>query len=141
MKELVKLTKTWRRGFEVAAAASIYSTGPRLGMRLGAALYSGSSLISIGANNWYRTHPDSRHPLFAKNIHAEHAALLKRKYYDNSKNLTMYVYRSRMNNITKETNLGCSRPCLNCMALLRLSNVRRIRYINEAGVPEEMKIG
>jgi deoxycytidylate deaminase len=142
MSMIAELSNSWRRGFEVAASASNHSTGPRLGMKLGAALYSGSSLISIGFNNWFRTHPESRNTSkdFDKNIHAEHSALLKRRHYTNSKNLTMYVYRSKINCNDKKFELACSKPCPNCMALLKYAGVRRVRFIDELGRAAEMKL-
>lgn len=139
-----ELSNSWRRGFgEAAASASIHSTSPRLGMKLGAALYAGSSQISIGFNSWFRTHPDNRSAKkdFEKNIHAEHSALLKRRHYNNSKNLTMYVFRAKSNcHNNYEIESACSRPCPNCVVLLKIGGVRRVRFIDEFGRPVEMKL-
>jgi deoxycytidylate deaminase len=140
MIEFCNLSKSWRRGFDAAAAISIYSTGQSHGLRLGAALYAGSNLLSLGFNDWNQTHPRSTKNEFAKNLHAEHAALLKRRHYDNARNLIMYVYRARINPDTDLIELACSRPCDNCMTLLESAKVRRIRFIDENGFANEISI-
>lgn len=140
MTHIKKLSKSWRRGFEAAAAISEYSTGHMLGMRLGAALYSGRNLLSLGFNDWFQTHPLSMKEEHPKNLHAEHAALLKRRHYDNPNNLTMYVYRAKINPQSHLMELACSRPCANCMVMMSVANVRRVRFINENGIPDELII-
>ena len=125
---------SWKRGFDAARAARLYSNGERPGRKLGAALFSGSNLISIGFNIFGKTHPKLKYANYEKNVHAEHAAVIKRQHYDDS-NLIIYVYR--------EDGTGkpvCSRPCISCQAILTLANVRRVRYIDETGQFAEMHI-
>jgi deoxycytidylate deaminase len=134
------LSKSWKRGFEVANAASIHSDGARPGEKMGAALFSGARLLAIGFNIWDKSNPDSRHVRFDRNSHAEHIALIKRRHYDNANNLVMYVFRQKMA-VDKVTILNaCSKPCNNCQYLMKLAGVRRVRFFDENGEPAEMKI-
>lgn len=135
------LPKSWKRGFEAAAAASEYSNGAGTGERMGSALYSGSSQVSVGFNIYNKTHPASGvFGGFNLGIHAEHAALIKRRHYSNN-NLIMYVYRQHIaSDPNKHGKNGCSKPCANCMKLLAFAGVRWVRYINEFGKAEEMRI-
>ena len=129
----MKLISSWKRGFDAANAARLYSNGERPGRKLGAALFSGSTLISIGFNTFTKTHPVVKFDKYYKNVHAEHAAIIKRQHYDNGNNLILYVYR--------EDHSGkpvCSKPCSSCQSILRLANVKRVRYIDETGKHNEM---
>lgn len=122
------------RGLAVALAASLLSTAPRTGLCLGAALYHGSRLLSVGANRW-TTHPASDNENFTRSLHAEHVALLRRWHYDAPSRMTLYVARKR-----EDGSLGCSRPCPNCIALARLAGVRRIYFYDAIGKIGEMKL-
>ncbi len=135
----ISMPNSWRRGFEAAAAISEHSTATQTGYKMGAAMFSGSILVSVGANLIQKTHPDSKFQNFNVGVHAEHSCLLKRRHYED-RNLTVYVYRQQQIKVKDTGKNGCSKPCLNCQALLSLAGVRRVRYINENGQPEEMKI-
>ena len=130
----------WNRGFAAARAASEYSNGPQVGFRLGAALYAGSNLLSIGFNVWEKTTPHNSNTKYNGNIHAESAAMIKRRHYDNSSNLTLYVWRSVTNSSKTKYEAGCSRPCPNCMKLIKFAGVRRVRFYDETGNPAEIKL-
>jgi len=132
--------KSWRRGFQAARAASLLSNGPTLGAKLGAALYAGSNLLSVGYNDWFKTTPHTRNATYNGNTHAEAMALIKRWHYDHSGNLILYVWRSTTDPQQTQTGNGCSRPCASCMNLIRLAGVRRIRFFDEQGVPNEIKL-
>jgi len=128
-------SQSWKKGFEVAKAASKYAIAPREGLRIGAALYAKSALLSIGFNTYYVTHPASaRNKLFDRNIHAEHRAIIKRQHYDNS-SMVMYVYRELANGI-----LANCMPCLTCQKLMAEAGVKRVRFINEGGQFEELSL-
>ena len=122
------------RGFAVAFATALLSDAPRMGLRMGAALYSGSRLLAVGVNRWC-SHPASDNRGFPKSYHAEHCALVRRKHYDDTRRLTMYVGRRR-----EDGTPGCSRPCNNCLGLMRLAGVRRCWFYNEQDEPEEMTL-
>jgi len=93
---------------------------------------SGPRLLSVGANLYNRSHPDSANPSFLRSTHAEHVCLLKRKHYDDS-NLTMYVARKLANGEP-----GASRPCKNCLELCRLAGIRRVRFYDRHGEQKEV---
>lgn len=102
-------------------------------MKVGAALFAKSTLLSIGFNTYDVTHPDSyRNHEFHRNIHAEHRAIIKRRHYENG-NLIMYVWRERA-----DGSPGNCRPCHTCQTLLRDAGVKRVRFINSAGKFEEL---
>jgi deoxycytidylate deaminase len=127
------LSKRWKTGFNAACVARNLSNGPTPGKRVGAALFSGSKLLSIGYNNYGQTHPDAATGQHNLNIHAEHMALIKRRHREDV-NLIMYVYRET------STGVGCSMPCNNCRKLLIVANINRIRYIDQTGEYVEVKL-
>ena len=131
----MNMIKSWQRGFDAAKAAMLYSNGGRPGRKLGAALFNGSRIISIGFNIFTKTHPLVKHATFDKNVHAEHAAVIKRQHYDNGGNLILYVYRENGNGVPI-----CSKPCKSCQNILALANVKRVRYIDEKGQFTEMHL-
>lgn len=125
------MKKKLPRKFEVARYASTFSNA-RHSRRVGAVLYSGSTLLSSGHNEYRKTHPSSA-PMC--NIHAEHRCLIRRRYYEDTGNLTMYVYRE-----TADGLLACSKPCENCMFLMHEAGIKKVYYINEKGEIEVGKI-
>jgi deoxycytidylate deaminase len=136
----MKLSGSWQRGFDAAEAASKLSSGPQYGYHLGAALYNGAVLLSLGCNNWNKTSPYARHATYIGNVHAEIMCLLKRKYYKPSKNLTLYVFRSTSNSKKTYNKPACSRPCRNCMKIIAAAGVHRVRFYNECGNPREIRV-
>ena len=126
-----KLSSSWLKGFQVAEAASLYATAPRVGLRIGAALYSKSILLSIGFNTFNVTHPEADRCIeFDRNIHAEHRAIIKRQHYGSS-NLIMYVYRELFDGSTA----NCS-PCKRCQFLMKEAGVKRVRFTQCSGFGE-----
>lgn len=136
----IKMSKSWRRGFDVARAASEHSTGNAIGQKLGAALYAGSNLLSIGFNDYTRTSKHSRFHTYNGNIHAEVMCLIRRWHYEKSKNLILYVSRTITNPLQTISKDGCSRPCLNCMGVIIKYGIRRVRFFDEDGIPVELKL-
>jgi deoxycytidylate deaminase len=118
------MSRSWIKGFEVARAASFLAIAPRAGLRIGAALYSKSNLLSIGFNTFNVTHPEAERneDVFNRNVHAEHRAIIKRQHYNNA-NLTMYVHRE----LADGTLANC-RPCKQCQLLMLAIGVKRVRY-------------
>jgi deoxycytidylate deaminase len=134
------LSGSWQRGFDAAKAASLLSNGPQVGYQLGAALYAGSNLLSVGHNIWGKTTPRSSSSTYNGNVHAEMMALVRRFHYDRPNNLILYISRTNMNSRKTAERPGCSRPCKHCMDLIKLSGVRRVRFYNEFGHPVEIKL-
>lgn len=135
-----KLSKSWQRGFDAASAASLHSTGPAIGQKLGAALYAGSKLLAVGFNDWFRTSKHSQYNTYNGNVHAEVMCLIRRWHYEKSRNLILYVSRTITNPQQTIVKYGCSRPCAKCMNLVREYGVRRVRFFNESGIPTEIKL-
>ena len=122
------------RGLSVALAASLLSDAPRTGLCMGAALFHGSRLLSIGANRWH-THPASNNEDFTRSLHAEHVALIKRWHYDIPSRMTLYVARKR-----EDGTIGNSKPCTNCVRLCKLAGVRRVWFYDQEGQPKEVTL-
>jgi deoxycytidylate deaminase len=118
------------RGFDAAFAASELSDAPRAGLRMGAALFSGPRLLTLGANLYERSHPKSEYRAlenFTRSTHCEHQALLRWQHYDKSKRLTLFVARRR-----HDGTVGNSRPCKNCMSLCRALGIRKVWFYEHA---------
>jgi deoxycytidylate deaminase len=109
------------RKFEIARAASLLSSARR-SRQIGAALFSGSILLSVGNNEYGHTHPRSS-PFC--NLHAEHRCLLRRRWRENGNNLCIYVYRE-----LSDGTRACSKPCSNCLNLLREAGVKTAYYFD-----------
>lgn len=130
-----RVTKSWVRGFSIARAASLHSDGKRPGRKMGAALLSGSSVISVGFNLYSKSSPLSCPDGIDRKIHAEMAVAIRRRHYDNPNNMIVYVWR--------ETAAGTpahSKPCSHCVIVLKAIGVKKARYIDEKGHYKEMKI-
>ena len=123
------MSNNWKRGFEIAKAASEYATAPRRSRQVGAALFSGGALVAIGFNKYNHSHPAAQW-----GIHAEHAALIKRQYYP-GRNLVMYVYRE-----LNDGKPACSKPCGNCQHLMHEAGVRFVRFVNSDGQFEQINV-
>lgn len=112
------------RGFDAAFAAALLSDAPRVGLRMGASLFTGNRLLSVGANLYGRSHPASmKSKDFLCSTHCEHVALLRRQHYDVTSRLTLYVARRR-----SDGTIGNSRPCMNCLRLCQLAEVGRVWF-------------
>lgn len=119
------------RKFEIAKAASMASNA-KVSKRIGAAMFSGAVLLSVGANEYRKTHPNAA-PLH--NLHAEHRCILRRRHRENGRNLHIYIYRE-----TSDGLCACSRPCNNCIRLLREAGVGRAYYFDTDGNIMTLKI-
>lgn len=131
--------EVWTRGFEVAREVSYLSQAPTYGKRMGAALYSGPRLLSVGCNLWKKSTPLSAHTTHYGNVHAEMNALGRRKYYDRNNNLILYVARVTTDEFHSYEKMSCSRPCNVCMRIIRDFGVKRVRFYNENNQPEEIR--
>jgi len=126
----------WVRGFETAQAASYHAEVTYEPWKMGAAMFSGNNLLSVGFNLMRKSHPQSQHIKgYNTCVHAEQMALIRRRHYDGNSNLIMYVWRTG-----GDGKAASSKPCPNCRNLMRLAGVRKVRYYSEDGEPEEMKL-
>jgi deoxycytidylate deaminase len=124
----MNMTKAWKRGFDAAKAASLYSNAKH-SRRVGASLFSNSTLLAVGFNTYAFTHPRSKW-----NMHAEMRAIIRRQYYNDRKSV-LYVYREKADGTP-----ACSKPCAFCSIMIREAGIKTVRFINDKGLPEEIKI-
>jgi deoxycytidylate deaminase len=120
------LPNSWKLGFWQARNARMFCIAPHYSKKIGAALFNGNKLVSIGYNLFNKTHTfysGIRNFLdHDKCVHAEMTALVKRQYHDDS-NLILYIYREHL-----DGTIACAKPCSICMTLIKLAGVKRIRY-------------
>lgn len=135
------LTQRWIRGFEAAKTASFLSDGKAVGTKMGAAIFAGSRLLSVGHNVYAKTRPGNTHrkdngTLYNTSSHAEQVAIDQIKHYDYS-NLKLTIYIARLDAFG---NLVTSRPCAVCMGAMKKQGIKIVRFINAHGLPEELVI-
>lgn len=91
-------------------------------VRIGSVLIKGKSVIGVGFNKIWKTHPlmSSRNP--HKKLHAELDSILgiDRHLLIGS---TIYVYRQ-----LRDGTLGLCRPCVDCQAILKEAGVYKGYY-------------
>lgn len=101
--------------------------------RLGAVITKGGSVISTGYNEIRYTREYRQHTL-----HAEASAILKvlkSRRLDLLANAEIYVSRVRPNG-----SIGLSKPCSNCMDLIKSVGISRIHYTTDYGTIETIKV-
>ncbi len=124
-----------QRGFDTALAAAELSDAPRTARKMGASLWVGSRLLSVGYNR-YHSHPDSNNEGFCRSLHAEHVALLRRQHYDRiSGRMTIYVARK-----LADGSVGTSRPCDNCIRLLQVAGVNKVWFHEPNGIAQNINL-
>ncbi len=146
IKSLNELPSRIQRGFEAAKAASSYSDGYLKRERMGAAIFAGSRLLSIGFNQYSKSRPDNKFFKisqdnkiieYCKATHCEQCALDKIKYSENytDKKLIMYVYREGANGEPT-----ASAPCQMCQAAIKRSDISVVRFFTFDGEYKEWKV-
>lgn len=135
------LTSRWTKGFTAAKEAIVYTEGKCPGHFMGAAIYSGNRLLSVGNNCDIKTKPGNSAvkvdgTQYNISCHAEQMAIDKIKYREvNKAGLIMYVVRLRASG-----EFATSRPCTMCIDYMKAYGIRVIRFINKNGIPEEMRL-
>lgn len=134
-----------QRGFEAAKVASSYSDGPLKRERMGAAIFAGSRLLSIGFNQYYKSRPDNKFIKVVNNklveyrkaTHAEQCALDKIKYSPNyvNKKLILYIYREGADGMP-----SASAPCELCQSIIKRSDISIVRFFTVSGAYKEWKV-
>jgi|SRR5690242_17961026 len=126
------MNESWKRGFDTAKEGARLAKAPRHSRKVGAALYSGPRLLSIGFNSYAQTHPNDHR---GYSIHAEHRALLRRQHYSTHRKQIIYVWRE-----TADGQPANCTPCAHCIELMREAGIGIVRYINDERNPVEVKI-
>lgn len=85
-----------------------------------AIIVKGGRVLSIGHNNMKKSHSVFFNGSHCKAVHAEFAAIREAKY---TKDANMYVFR-----LLKRGGIGISKPCSDCMDLIRDKGIRNITY-------------
>ena len=143
---LDELPARLQKGFEAAKVASSYSDGCLKRERMGAAIFAGSRLLSIGFNQYYKSRPDNKFIKlgldnkvveYRKATHAEQCALDKIKYSPNyvNKKIIMYIYREGSNGEPT-----ASMPCELCQSIIKRSDVAIVRFFTTSGEYKEWKV-
>lgn len=114
------------RGLKYAEKAATLSNNEKF--RVGAAIFRGKRLISMGWNNTWKTHPESKARF--KACHAEFAAIQGNYKYDLI-GATIYVVR-----ITNANRRGMAKPCKYCEEVIAAAGIEQVIYTNQKGEPE-----
>jgi deoxycytidylate deaminase len=144
---LDQLPARLQKGFEAAKLASSYSDGESKREQMGAAVFAGSRLLSIGFNQYYKSRPDNKFIKivndrvieYYKATHAEQSALDKIKYkynenYTKSK-LILYIYREGADCMP-----SASAPCELCQSVIKRSGISIVRFFTASGAYKEWKV-
>ncbi len=115
------------RGIKTATEAAKLVTYSRF--RVGAAIFLGNRLVSIGWNK-DKTNPNA-HSVFRWE-HAELSALIGTSKHDLSR-ATIYVVR-----VTRRGVIRMAKPCGDCQKKLKAAGLRKVVYTNRNGKPRKM---
>ncbi len=114
------------RGLKYAEKAAYLSSNDKF--RVGAAIFRGRRLISMGWNNTWKTHPDSKARFQA--VHAEFEAIKGNYKYDLI-GATLYVVR-----LSNANRRGMAKPCKHCQEVIAASGIRNVVYTDQNGLAE-----
>lgn len=134
------LTDRWVRGFEAAKNASTHSDGYAVRDRMGAAIFHGRRVLSVGHNTYQKTKPGNLAikadgKIHTLSLHAEQMAVNRIRHYEYSSKLICYVVR-----VNAFGQYVTSKPCRMCLNYLKEHNIQIVRFINEVGLPEEIRL-
>lgn len=123
-----EVTYSIQRGMRYAIKAALLSGAEH--HRVGAAIFKGKSLISLGWNST-KTHPSSTTRYNAH--HAEFDCLMG-NYKHDLVGASIFVAR-----ITKGGHLGIAKPCPSCEAVIRAAGIKKVYYTNNAGSVDKLR--
>jgi len=116
-----RLEKGVRAAIRAAEQSEFYSH------KVGAAVFVGSKLISIGCNK-HKSHPKS----LCWSQHAEFNSLIRKVDMNLSKAI-LYVVR-----LTRTNRISYARPCNECQKLINSLQIKRVFYTNYQGNLEKL---
>lgn len=90
--------------------------------RVGAALFDGARLITLG-KNLHRSHPENS----CYTMHAEFDSLKRLRGHDTS-NIIMFVAR-----LTRTDKVSLAKPCDECQKVIRKYGIKKVYYTNHSG--------
>jgi deoxycytidylate deaminase len=97
--------------------------------RVGAALFDGSQLISVGFNQ-HKSHP--KNLCFTR--HAEFNSILRKNSHRRYRNLILYVAR-----LTRTDKISLSRPCSECQKAILSAGIKAVYYTGYSGELERLE--
>lgn len=113
-----------------AERAAMFSTHPV--HKMGAVIIRNGNLIGGG---WNKNHSHPRSRSYAHTIHAELAAIIMAGWWHGTLDADLYVVR-----ITKAGSMATSKPCSDCMDLIRDAGIKSVTYISETGEVETERL-
>ena len=99
-----------------------YTADNRPGHRLGAVLHRGNRALSFGINSLVKTHPIQYHVTGKIYLHAEIAALIGRRHYDDLSSCSITVYRE------VKGLPALAKPCAQCQIILAAAGIKKVYY-------------
>ena len=125
------MMKKIERGYRLAAKAALSSNAPARRSRVGAALLRAGKPVSTGWNRYaLREYTRER---YVPSRHAELHCLI-RLTDEQVRDCTLFVVRLLADGF------GLSKPCPECMKLIRKSGVREVYFIGIGGRPEKIEV-
>lgn len=116
-----KFEKGLKAALQAARRSEFYSH------RVGAAVFIGSRLISMGHNK-HKSHPKNR----CWSQHAEFDSLIH-LVGENLSRAILFVAR-----LTRTDKVSCAKPCEICQEFINQFNIRRVFYTNHKGELEQL---
>lgn len=133
------LTKRWIKGFDAAKKASQYDDSETQSHRMGSAIFQSGKLLSTGHNVYGKSKPGNTFAddlkVYNKSVHAEQMAVDRIKHYEYDAKLVLYVVRLDGNG-----DFTCSSPCDMCIEYMKEHGIKKVRFINKNGQPEELTL-
>lgn len=117
------MSRSVERGIKYAFKAANFSSVDGRN-KVGAALFKGKSLLSLGWNS-EKTHPQST-TRYHKH-HAEFDCLIGTRK-DDVVGATLFVVR-----VTRKGSVGISKPCEHCEKVIRAAGIRKVYYLDVEG--------
>ena len=122
--------------FKNARLLSYNSEAPNPGKRIGAVLHKGNKALAFGINSYVKTHPIQKHIPMKTYLHAEIAALVKRRHYDDISSCEVTIYRETIDGVP-----ALAKPCAQCQIILAAFGIKKVHYsIPESPFYASMKL-
>lgn len=120
--------------FKIARLSSYLSDAPYPGKRMGAVIHKKKQILAIGVNSFDKTHTLQGNGL-RPFLHAEVAAILKRRHYDDVEECSITVYRE------VHGKPALAKPCNQCQRIMKAAGIKKVFYsIEQEPFFETMKL-
>ena len=112
--------------FKSARLASYLSDAPYPGKKLAAVIHKGKQVLALGINSFEKTHTLQGEGV-RQYLHAEVAALLKRRHYDDLSFCSITVYRE------SHGLPALAKPCSQCQRIMKDMGIKKVYF----SIPDE----